>query len=297
MPNVNNFVTNTTELNRQYSRYTVSRVIENKKDELLKIEVPADFSEALLKNNIEISMYNLADNSLVSSAVIRNTTNTNGIISIYNLQYPDNTFRKLLVIDFTKLTQVEGISFPIGRYSVTLNFFIDELGSNDNKVLKLTRISPSRTEVELILTDTNLQKELEGFATPGIPIEYITPTLKQIFNQEGADDVELPMSSVRIDSSSLYQNFTNGAGEKLVQYNFDDDDEDKPGINTVTQTLLDLAYPIAVNTINTNTAISGSTRLTEVELSNYVISAIDEAYDLILKDEEDNPSMYRFDLI
>lgn len=296
MPNTQNFKSNIAELSSTYTKYTVSRIIANKSDDLLNMEMPAEFAEELLENNIEVNLYSVADNSLIFAGVIKNTPENTGAIYTENLQYSDGTSRKLLYINFAKLN--EFLQLPSGQYSVTLNFFTNELGDYDNRILKVNRISTSRTEVELKLTDSSQQQKLEQFAIPRIPVEYIKSTLRQIFNQEGADQIVLPMSSVKIDSSSLYQNFTSGSGQQLLQYNFDDDDQNgNPGVNTITQNVLNIAYPIALKTIEDMIFLSGSTNFTETQLSQYVIDAIDIAYDAILQDEEKYPSKYRFDLI
>jgi hypothetical protein len=291
MVNQNNYQTNVQTLSELYTRYTVSRIIANKKDNLLDMEVPADFSDAVLENNIEVNLYSIADNSLIFSDVVRNVS---GSIFTETLQYQDNSSRKLLYIDFAK---VPGLNLPSGEYSVTLNFFADEIGTYDNRILKVNRISTSRTEVELKLTDISQIRKLKNFAIPKIPVEFVRPILIQIFNQEGANDLTLPTSPVKIDSSSLYQNFGSGSGEKLVQYNFDDDDGVLIGINTITQNVLDDAYPIALKTVEDMIFLSGSTSFTEPELSQYVVDALDIAYDAALDDEKQNPQNYRFDLI
>lgn len=286
-----NYQSNIQELADSYTKYTVSRIIANKKDDLLDMEVPADFSEALLENNVEVNLYSLADNSLIFSDVVRNVS---GSIFTETLQYKDNSLRKLLYIDFAKIPD---LNLPSGQYEVSLNFFSDEVGAYDNRILKVNKISTSRTEVELRLTDPTQQQLLQQFATPLIPAEFIKPILIQIFNQEGADEVVLPTSPIKIDSSSLYQNFASGSGEKLIQYNFDDDDGSRIGINTIMQNVLDDAYPIALKTVEDMMFLSGSTTFTETELSQYVVDAIDIAYDAALDDEAQNPQNYRFDLI
>ncbi len=255
------------------------------------MEVPADFSDALLENNIEVNLYSIADNSLIFSDVVKNIS---GSIFTETLQYQDNSSRKLLYIDFAKVPE---LNLPSGQYSVTLNFFTDELGSYNDRILKVNRISTSRTEVELKLTDITQQTDLEQFAIPRIPSRFVRPILLQIFNQSGSDEIVLPTSPIKIDSSSLYQNFASGSGEKLVQYNFDDDDGVLIGINTITQNVLNDAYPIALKTVEDMIFLSGSTSFTETELSQYVVDAIDIAYDAALLDEKNNPQNYRFDLI
>lgn len=291
MPNTQNFKTNVASLSQVYTKYTVSRVIANKQDNLLDMEVPADFQQELLQNNIEINLYSLADNSLIFSDFIKNSD----AIRTETLQYNDNTSRNLLYIDFAKV--VPNLQIPSGQYSVTLNFFADEIGSYDNRILKVSKISTSRREVELKLTDIKQQNLLEQFAIPRIPAEYIEPVLIQIFNQEGANEVSPPTSPAKIDSASLYQNFGSGSGQLLIEYGFNVDDGERPGINTVSQNVLNIAYPIAKQTVNDMIVLSGSTSFTETELSKYVVDAIDVAYDEILNDEARNPSKYRFDLI
>lgn len=295
MPNTQNYKSDTTILSELYVKYTVSRAIANKQDDLLEVEVPADFSEKLLKNNIEVNLYSLADNSLIFSDVIKNTEDTTGAFYTETLQYGDDTLRKLIYIDFAKV--IPNLALPSGQYSVTINFFSDELGSYDNRILKVNKISTSRTEVELKLTDASQQKALEAVGIPRIPANDVHPILIQIFNQEKANDLKLPTSPIKIDSSSLYQNFASGSGEKLVQYGFDVDDGSRIGINSIMQNVLNEAYPIAAQTATDMILISGSTSFTETELSDIVINAIDLAYESALKDETINPQNYRFDLI
>lgn len=298
MPNQENFASNLNQLQQQYPRYTVSRVIANKSNDLLDMEVPSTFSENLLDNNVELNLYSLSDNSLIFADFIKPVS---GSIYTETLQYEDGSLRKLLYIDFVKVAQTavhsQVFELPPGQYSVTLNFFANEIGAYDNRILKVNRISTSRTEVELKLTDASQQNILEQFAIPKISVEYVKPMLLQIFNQTGSSNLTVPMSSAKIDSSSLYQNFASGSGEKLLQYNFDDDDGSRIGINTIMQNVLNIAYPIALKTVDDMILLSGSTSFTETELSQYVVNAIDIAYDSALDDEKQNPQNYRFDLI
>jgi hypothetical protein len=289
MANQENFSTDIQAVSDSYTKFTVSRIIDNTQDTLLDMEVPAEFSDALLENNIEISLYSLADNSLIYSDVIRNGE---GIFTIA-LQYRDNSLRRLLFIDFSKLE----LDLPTGQYTVSLNFFADELGSSDERVLNITNISTSRTEVEMELTDVTLQPDMEQFAIPRIPVNFIYPVLAQIFNQSGSDAVDVPTSPIKIDSSSLYRNFTSESGERLIEYQFDVDAESKLGINTITQNVLDDAYPLVIEKIEAMILNSGSTSFTETELEQYVIESLDIAYDSALDDEAQNPQHYRFDLI
>lgn len=290
MPNFNNFQSDIADLNERYTKFTVSRVFAEKSSDLLEMEVPAEFSTVKLNNNVEINLYSLADNSLIFSDVINNPE----AFHTETLQYTDGTSRTLLYINFAKQPE---LLLPDGQYSVTLNFLSDELGSYDDRILKISRISTSRTEVELKLIDMSQQTRLEQIAVPRINKEYIYPALRQIFNQEGADELVIPASSVKIDSTNVYTNFASGSGERLIQYGFDQDNGTQLGINTITQNVLNDAFNIAW--AQTNIAISrfNSGSLTETELSTIVINALDEAYDAALNDEQNNPQNYRFDLV
>jgi hypothetical protein len=288
--NNQNFQSDIESLSDTYIKYTVSRVIADKRDNLLDMEVPAEFSERLLENNVEVNLYSLADNSLIFSDVIKNVSES---IFTRTLQYEDNTQRTLLYIDFKKLPD---LIIPVGRYSVTLNFFQDELGSYNDRLLKVSKISTSRNEVELKLTDTTKLSELAQFSIPRINVGYILPVLAQIFNQPDSETLDLPVSPAKIDSASIYLNFASGSGQKLIEYGFDEDDGSLVGINTVTQNILNEAYGIAQTDV-INRMFSGSKSFTEEELSNIVINSIDIAYDSALNDEAINPQNYRFDLI
>jgi len=285
-----NFQTNITTALESFVKFTVSRVIAKKQDELLDMEVPADFLEALLDNYIELNLYSLADNSLIYSDVIQNA---NDAIYTRKIQYADGSHRTLLFIDFYKAALE---SVPAGEYSVTLNFFANEIGSSNKKILKVSRISPSRTEVELKLTDDTALSSLSQFALPRIPSEFVVPVLQQIFNQSDADELELPVSPVRITTESVYATFGNGLGDRIVEYGFDEDDGSRVGINTIIQTVLDDAYPLAVASVATKIE-EGQKSFTETELFQYVTASLDIAYQRVFEDEVNNPQNYRFDLI
>jgi hypothetical protein len=292
MPSITNFKSNLSS--RYGGRYTVSRIIADMNDDLLSMEIPADFPLGFSNSNIEVHLYSLADNSLLFSFAVRN--NKRNAIVVEKIKYSDGSVRNLLYINFAKMDAVL-VEIPSGRFSATLNFFLDEIGSYDDKILKVSRISTSRTEVELALTNPNKQSQLEQFAIPRINLRYIQPVLLQIFNQSGSSDLNIPVSPAKIDSSSIYRNFTSGSGQQLVQYGFDIDNGNQIGINTIAQNVLDDAYPLALRAINTLIQESGSTSFTESELTEIVVNAIDEAYDFALKDEQQNPQNYRFDLI
>lgn len=289
MPVIQNFVSDIETLSSQYTKYTVSRVIANKSDDLLDMEVPADFPSNILQTNIEISLYSLADNSLIFSGTVRNI---NGALFSETLQYTDGTKRNFLYIDFTKFTDLK---LPIGQYSATLNFFVDEIGSYDDRVLKVERISTSRNEVQLKLMSSSLQTKMQSFAEPQISNQYINDALLQIFNQAGSNDVSIPASDVKITTSSVLEYLDSGSA--LVNLNFTETSPDgKIGINPLTQQILNEAYILTYNRVNQDIN-SGTSSFSSTRLYGYVTTSLKSVYDGILSDESLNPQKYRFDLI
>lgn len=289
MPNINNFATDTTSLEDRYSRYTVSRIIANKRDTLLVAETPAIFPTDDSIYNVEVHLYSLADSSLVGSFIVPSST---GAITLDTLEYEDGSVRRFVVLDFTKLG--EDIDVPIGQYSITMYFFADEVGSYNDRVLQISKISPSRKEVELMLTDAEQLDALSNFASPSISAVYAEAALKQILNYEGAELISIPASSASISPDRIYDALSNG--DNLQGYGFDEDLEDKPGINTIAQTVMTQAYPLAKENLHTLIA-NGSTRITKSQLVTIVVEAMNTAYDAILEDTLANPQKYRFELL
>jgi hypothetical protein len=287
MPNQENFVSSTSV----QSKYTVSRIIANKADTLLEMEIPATFPTDLLESNVEINLYSLADNSLIYADFISNKYV--GAITIETLQYTDGTFRKLLFIDFSKITEM---FIPLGQYSVTLNFFVDEIGSYDNKTLKITKISPSRTEVELLLTNKDELAKLNRFVIPTIPAKYIVNVMKQIFNQDGALELEVPTNKLTINGNLVFEALDSGSADRLQTFGFDVDEGSKPGVKTVVQNVLDSAYTSTIDRINTDISM-GTGSFTSEKINSYVLAAIDVAYTRVFNEVKTNPVKYRFNLL
>jgi hypothetical protein len=208
--------------------------------------------------------------------------------------YLDGTTRNLLYIDFA---QLPNLFIPTGTYQVTFDFFVNEIGKYNDRLLKLTKISPSRYEVELEHTSpttANLDK-VKKFMEQGISSTWAIDAAKQIFNQIGSNTLDVPASDVTITGSNVLNNLDSGS--TLITYGFAQDSiEGKPGIYTLTQQVLNLAYASASKKIQ-HDIDTGTGSFTATQLYGYVTSSIRLAYDVILVDELTNPSKYRFDLI
>ena len=293
MANQSNFKTDISVISKSYTKYTLSRIIENLSDNLLETELPAEFPSTLNDVAVQISIYSLFDNSLIYADTISNDTEYTPIY-INKFIYQDNSSRNLLYVDFA---QLPNLFLPTGTYQVTFDFYVNEIGSYDERNLKVTKISPSRYEVELEHTNPTPEnlEEVQKFVEHGINAKWVLDATKQIFNQIGSQTLDVPASDVTITGSNVLTNLDSGS--TLIDYGFAEDSLDgKPGIYTLTQQILDIAYSSASKQIQRDID-TGTGSFTATRLYGYVTSSIREAYDTLLIDELTNPSKYRFDLI
>ena len=266
MANQKNFKQDIVSLAENYTKFTVSRIVTTTKDTLLEAEVPANFSNNALQNNVEINFYSLADNSLVYSDFISNSVS--GAITTQQIQYSDNTSRKFLYLDFSKLTN---LNFPLGQYSVTLNFFSNEVGAYDNRILQITKISPSRKEIELQSSDPSVLKQ---FALPAVNTTWVSDVIKQVFNQSGSNQTTIPTIPNSLTTSSINQQLTPSVVASINKYNFD---EGTVNVYQISQDILNLAYPLVVSRVNQLTS-SSRMRFTNEELNQIITTAISSSY-------------------
>lgn len=189
MSKIRNYESNIFQLDSQYERYTVSRIVETPRDDLLQIEVPTQLPSNFF---VEMHIYSYANNQLVFSTTTSDLQNSQ-IFSVTTLQYlQDSSIRRLLFIDFSKILQ----PFPDGRFELVINFFSPEIGNSLTKPLSLTTISPSRTEVELKLTPEyrtpQSASQLRNFALPQINSTWALEAVKYICNQSQSFNPNIP---------------------------------------------------------------------------------------------------------
>lgn len=264
MANQENFKTDVTSNSAQFAKYTVSRIISNLSDDLLRIEAPADFPVDLNGYNVQINVYSLADNSLIYTAAISNEKNP-GALYTESLWYTDGSVRQLLFVDFSKIV---GLNLPLGQVSITLNFFKNEVGSLDQPVLKVSQISLTRQEVELELTDGSKINELTTFADPYISAQHIQDAIKQIFNQPNSSTLNSYTTGSRVTSESIAAQFTGSVESDLIKYGFDTGSNLQPGVYQVAQTVLNNAYQVVFTRVaqdlEKNTGSFSSTYLNKI---------------------------------
>jgi len=296
MANQNNFATDLNIAGSTFTKYTVSRVVTNLANNLIDVELPTTLPSNLDSVVVEFSLYSLFDNQLVYSGVIKNTDEATPI-KTDTFRYTDNTTRTILYIDFSQLDNFFGEFISLGQYQVTFNIFVNEIGSDDNKVLRITKISPSRKEVELQYINPTSESimQLKKYVEPAVSSDMILNVTQQIYSQMGAETLYVPASPVGITTSSVLLAIESSS--VLVNYGFAVDSTDnRPGVNTLTRQVLDNAYKITSASLLRDIN-AGTSSFTAQRVYGYVTTSLRTAYDALLVDEATNPAKYRFDLI
>lgn len=148
MPNQSNFRSDV--VNQTDSRFLASRIVRIPTEQILLEEIPASFGYDN-EDNVEFHFYTTRSNTLITSVV---TKLSDQAVKLHIVGYDDGTYKTYLQIDFTKLFVDNTTTVVPGDYKVTINFFSDEIGSYDNRILTITEISPSRTEIEVLFNDS-----------------------------------------------------------------------------------------------------------------------------------------------
>lgn len=259
------------------SKFLASRVFVNNLDDLLEAQLPANMPSAF---DVEISLYSLADNSLVYNATFPNTTS--GLFTIETLAYdgsiqPNN--RKLLFVDFAKLQFPFGTVF--GTYQIVLNFFAREIGAQNTASLYVTNVSNSGRELQLKLrpeyNTPSARQELYNFASPQISAEWVNDALKAILSQS-----IVPPSLIPTDKTSMSYNIVESFFSPQTNAIVDNPNvsvDTKSAIETQVKTILDRAYQIA--SVSANAQIqAGTSRFTRDNLILIVSSSLSSALQL-----------------
>lgn len=146
MPNQSNF---RSSIEKNDPRFLASRIVKFPEEKILLEEIPASFGYDA-QDNVELHFYTYPENVLITSTV---TILTDNIVKLHIVQYQDGSFKTYLQIDFTKLFVDKKTTLAPGDYRVAINFFSEEIGSYDKRILSFSQISPSRTEVELVFNN------------------------------------------------------------------------------------------------------------------------------------------------
>lgn len=148
MPNQNNFRSDVTT--KTEPTYLASRIVRVPSEPIFFEEVPGSFAYDK-EDYIEVHFYTIPNNERIISTTIKlNDT----LIGSHLVAHTDGTYKNYIRIDFTKLFVDKSLILIPGDYRVVLNFFSDEIGSYDDRKLRVVNISETRTEVELAFPST-----------------------------------------------------------------------------------------------------------------------------------------------
>lgn len=268
MANSYNYATNIQTLTGRYTKYMVSRVIDNPKNKLLELEVPADIPEKFV---VELMFYSLESSYLLSSIAL--TDEDTDVLKVTTLSYPDTSIRRLLFIDFSSLS----INIEQGRIQLVLNFFVPEIGGFNQSKFSLTRISPSRKEVELSLTPQcitdDILEELKVFSSPQINSKWVLDTFKYLCNQSQSLDLNIPTEKTSL-SLDIVKAFL------PVSESFKLNDPSSSGAYTASiessiQEILNATYNFASQSIEER--LPETTRFTDVTINTIFSSSLGKA--------------------
>lgn len=203
MPNQYNFYSDVTS--KIEPRYVASRIVNVPSSEILYEELPGSFAYDI-HDNIELHFYTISTNQLILSTIIKLEDE---IVKSHVVSYADRSYKNYIRIDFTKLFIDKNLVLVPGDYRMVINFFSDEIGSYDNKILNIDKISDSRTEVQLsfnntiddVTVDINniLSKE---FVEKGLDRIYAVGAAEKIFRS----GVELNDPTEGINASTIANN-------------------------------------------------------------------------------------------
>lgn len=263
MANQRNYVTDIISTGNQYTKFTVSRIVDNPLNSLIQLEMPTNIPE---KFNVEINLYSLYDNLLVYSTTLSSDS------EIFNLQtftYSDGSYRQLLFFDFSK-TDVNVID---GRFQVVFSFIVPVIGDGNVFPLMVKDISPSRTELQLQLMPeyktTVSASQLTEFVSPQISTEWVDDVMRQVFNQPSISTVTIPTDNTTM-SYQIVESFLPTSTIELLNNEFTNP-EFTSSVKQVTQLVLDAAYDYAVDAISN---LPSDTTYTLVRLNSIVSESI-----------------------
>lgn len=270
MANQNNFKTN---IPRQtVGRLLASRVFSNNLDKLLELQVPAMVPDQF---DVEISLYSLADNSLIYTAVF--PSSEDGLFQLKALKYDDLSVRRMLFIDFSK-TKIPFVNIT-GRYQMVINFFAREIGDYDNQTLWVSDISPSRTELQLDILpeykNNTSSLQLVRFASPQINKLWVTDAIKQIFNQSSGTTSNIPTDRTQM-TPDVVTSFLPKPVYQTIYNTSSQSDALAASVESTIQIVLNEAYKYATSSIN-NKINLGQVRFTQSDLINIVSSSLSTA--------------------
>ncbi len=205
MPNQANFRSDITT--QTAPRFSASRIVKVPTEPIFLEEIPASFGYDD-EDNLEIHFYTIPGNQLLlSTTVVINDQ----IFKSHIVEYADGTYKNYIRIDFTKLFIDKNLVLIPGDYKMVLNFFSDEIGNYNNRILTIDAISPSRTEVQLTFnntTDAPTRTENKQLAKEFVEPSFVKRDAIGVAEKIFKSGVELNDSTEGVTAETVVDNIT-----------------------------------------------------------------------------------------
>lgn len=148
--------------------FSVSRIAQSENDtDIILGRLPGKFGFSS-DDNIEMHFYD-SQNKLFGSVIVPVSS---GIVIGRTVLLPDGSTDEKIIVDMTRVQKELGLFIAPGTYTVSINFFANEIGSYTNPKMIIEEVSPSRTELRLGFTSTITQSdqvELFEFTQQSVP--------------------------------------------------------------------------------------------------------------------------------
>jgi hypothetical protein len=264
MPNQNNFRSDITT--NQDPRFLASRIVRSADEGILLEQIPASFGFDQF-DNVEVHFYSTIDNELVLTQ-LASVLVEKDIFKSHVVSYPDGTFKHYIRIDITKLFELNaGILIP-GEYRMVINFFTDEIGSYENRILTIDQISDSRNEVQLSFNNTRTPADIPAnnrLAREFVLKSFAKPDAVGITEKIFVSGVELQDSSEGVTYDTIVAKLTNSDIQTRFQ---------TLGIEVSVKELTEQIVQKLYENIREQIVMNGDARIQEDEYNTFMQEAV-----------------------
>lgn len=198
----------------------------------------------------------------------------------------DNTGAyEFLNMQLAKIAKDYGLA--VGRYSMVVNFFRDEVGSESSYQLYIDEISDDRTEIKITTADTtpSIQHDIYEFTEPSIPKQQAQGLMDQTFGK-ALDNTGLPAEVIDInDIRTRLENIISDTLERILYAGADS------SLVSLFNIILNRTYSRALDNMSADIS---NLYIQREDFITYIKAALDTTiYEMKQRGEID----FRFDLI
>lgn len=177
-------------------------------------------------------------------------------------------------LDLEKITKYAQLDS--GRYTMSVYFLRDEVGTREGNRLLIKDISPSRTEVKLspVTPDDDMSKDIYEFIVPSVPRLYAKGLIDQVFNKSLNESLGEFISDDEI--SNQLKNIGNSI-ERIGNINAE------ASYLNIIEAIVNRTYQYSIEALE---ADSKNFNVQSVELQKYIIDALNKSIDEMIVSKE-----------